>query len=138
MRINELQRRISSLQCGIAGKRASVSQLEARLAQLEEARTFAVRAQEEAEGIVRSTTCFALATWAGRCATAFMDAVSEGGNARHEAVRMHEYCQCLVQHINDAIIAARSERDALAGSIAADQRSVDQAWRSINRLRKAR
>lgn len=138
MGISELQQQISALERGIVGKRASVSQLDARIANLEEARPFAVRARDNADELARSLSYFALAGWAGARADAFMHTVSTGGPARQEASGMHARCTELVNAIDRSLSSLRQERGSMQSSIAVDQRSISQARTSVQRLLKAK
>ena len=138
MGIAELQSQIASLECGIMSKRASISQIDAKTAAITEARTHAIAARDEAESLVRSASYFALAGWKGSHANAFMRRVSAGGEAASEASTMHARCIELVESMDAQLGSLRGERSALQSSITRDQRSIDQAWRNVNRLRKAR
>lgn len=134
----DLQAQIASLERGIVGKRAGISQAEAQLSRLEEARACALNARDESQALIDTTTYFALASWAGVHAEAFMDAVSGGGCAREAAVRMQGYCTSLVECIDGRISSLRDERAALLAGITADERAIGQARRSILRLRMGR
>lgn len=138
MGISELQQQISALERGIVGKRANVSQLDARIANLQEARPFAVAARDEAEDLVRSVSYFALAGWTGARADAFMHTVSAGGSVQQEAQGMHARCVELVNAIDRSLSALRQERGSMQSSIAVDQRSIGQMRTRVQRLLKAK
>lgn len=138
MGIPELQHQISALERGIVSKRANVSQLDARIANLEAARPFAVSARDEAEELARSVSYFALAGWTGTRADAFMQMVSTGGSAQREANGMHARCTELVNAIDHQLNCLRQELSSVRSGITVDQRSISQARASIQRLLKAK
>lgn len=138
MGIAELQSQIGSLECGIVSKRASISRIDAKTAAINEARKHAVIARDEAESLVRTASYFALAGWAGTHADSFMNGMSPGGSVRNEAVTMHTRCVQLVESMNAQLGSLQSERSAIRRSIARDQRSIEQARSSMDRLRRRR
>lgn len=136
MGIAELQSQIGAWECGIRGKQASISSIDAKVSAIEEARRHAIAARDEAESLVRTASYFALAGWTGNHATAFMNAMGPGGGAREEAAAMHQRCIALVESMDAQLRSLSNERGALQGSIARDRNSIEQARRSVNRLRK--
>lgn len=136
MGIAELQSQIGALECGIRSKQASISSIDAKVSAIEEARRHAIAARDEAESLVRTASYFALVSWAGSRATAFMNAMGPGGQPREEAAAMYQRCTELVESMDARLRSLSSERSALQSSITRDRTSIEQARRNVNRLRK--
>lgn len=138
MRIRELQNHIASLECAIASHRSCLSQVDAHLAALEEARRCVIAARDEAEALMRTCSYFTPVTWAGVHADAFMDAMSPGGSVQREAASVLTGCEDLLAQMDARIHALGSERDALQSSMRADRHAIEQARVTVRHLLRAR
>lgn len=132
----ELQSQINGLECGIMSKRASLSQADAKIEAINQARPHAVAARDEAEALVRTTSYFALAGWEGVHAQRFMRTVSDGGDAKGQAAQVHARCVELVVSMDVQLRTLQSERSSLQRSITQDQRTIQQARTRMNRIRE--
>ena len=136
--MSALQGQVISLQREIIDKQADIGLINHKIAALQEARSFAVAAQDEASAIGRTLSYFALSGWAGNHADSFMRTVGSGGRASAAAQQLVARCEELIWQIDAKISGLEGACSALRASIAQDTRMLNQARSSLARRERDR